>query len=821
MIQRFALLVIVAGCVFSVPTVSARELPVAPAFLANIHSEDDLKNLSQDQQKELAAYREEISGVNTSISSLQLLSCSSEKLAGQGTEFSFSPAEKIVFKCQVKNPGTSPVSVFLTNKIVPDGAKDEAFSSVSGYVGEVAPGTTVAFDMTFLSPVLPGKYRYDVSLALLDDSGMLSKVSGQALSYTGSLGVSDVKIVSADFDKDIYQWGEQGTLKAVVSKADPTMKFSMDAFGADGNACANLANSFLVMQAANEYRFSLPEKKPACDIKTIKVSLLSKEGFPLESKTMPVRIGEEMSKAVAPAANSAVSQAWPLLWYGMAGIVALSVIAFVIIFVKRKRSAKHIYGVLWLFGAMALWGHTAPSVLAAETQTIGVSAATYSGWEQTIEATKISGMLSKAGSNGGVTGQVQEANSYYVFRATNGTYFTLNGSNIGSTLTIVHWRDGLGFASYACDWSNCSFTASFGRGGGMTVGVVSATVISGISSSYLVGGGAYNGGEQALEATQISWGMTLAGGNGGVGGWSSYRNSSYNFTATNGVYFTIDGVNIGSSITINHGQDWVSVTNAGSWGRWNRTLGVVAPPVPVVPPVPPAVPAAPPLIRATPAVDIKVNGGDAALSNVAYGASLTISWSTIEADSCTASGLGWTGPKAASGSETITAADNTTYTLTCTNIIGSNTDSIVVTLVPLAVTLTVNGASGTTSIAGGATVPVSWSAPGATTSCEILSGYGWAGANNARPASGTDSVTIGTTSDYTMRCIGAGSGTTTVHVNAVCTPSTGTWGSCDCDTETKLRTNINASCMPWTETDACTADEKNACRDFNWKEVTP
>jgi hypothetical protein len=77
------------------------------------------------------------------------------------------------------------------------------------------------------------------------------------------------------------------------------------------------------------------------------------------------------------------------------------------------------------------------------------------------------------------------------------------------------------------------------------------------------------------------------------------------------------------------------------------------------------------------------------------------------------------------------------------------------------------------------------------------------------------------TSDYTMRCTGAGSAIKTVHVDVTCAPSTGVWGSCDCATETKTRTNVNTSCLPWTETDVCSATEKNSCRDFNYKEVAP
>ena len=64
---------------------------------------------------------------------------------------------------------------------------------------------------------------------------------------------------------------------------------------------------------------------------------------------------------------------------------------------------------------------------------------------------------------------------------------------------------------------------------------------------------------------------------------------------------------------------------------------------------------------------------------VAPGQSTTLTWSTSNATSCSASG-GWTGSKATSGTQTVTPTQTATYTLTCTNPSGSSTQSTVVTV---------------------------------------------------------------------------------------------------------------------------------------------
>lgn len=69
-------------------------------------------------------------------------------------------------------------------------------------------------------------------------------------------------------------------------------------------------------------------------------------------------------------------------------------------------------------------------------------------------------------------------------------------------------------------------------------------------------------------------------------------------------------------------------------------------------------------------------------TSVTSGTSATIGWSINAATapvSCQASG-GWSGTKATSGSQVVTPASTTTYTMVCTNSVGSSTKSVTVSV---------------------------------------------------------------------------------------------------------------------------------------------
>ncbi|MGH3430909.1 MAG: S8 family serine peptidase, partial [Mycobacteriales bacterium] len=129
--------------------------------------------------------------------------------------------------------------------------------------------------------------------------------------------------------------------------------------------------------------------------------------------------------------------------------------------------------------------------------------------------------------------------------------------------------------------------------------------------------------------------------------------------------------------------------------------------------------------------------------SVALGSSATLTWTSIYATSCTASGSGsgignWTGAQASGGSEVLTptAAGTQTYTLTCTNAFGTSAAGSASLPVysgtpPATPTLTL----GSASLAVGSSTTLAWSSVSAT-SC-TASGA-WSG---ALAASGSETIT--------------------------------------------------------------------------------
>ncbi|MGB9743351.1 MAG: hypothetical protein ACPLW9_01395, partial [Minisyncoccales bacterium] len=76
-------------------------------------------------------------------------------------------------------------------------------------------------------------------------------------------------------------------------------------------------------------------------------------------------------------------------------------------------------------------------------------------------------------------------------------------------------------------------------------------------------------------------------------------------------------------------------------------------------------------------VDLDVNGYDNSVT-VSSGSYVTLSWTSSNANTCTASG-DWSGARALSGSESIGPITSTrTYTLTCTGASGSSSDTVTV-----------------------------------------------------------------------------------------------------------------------------------------------
>ena len=149
-------------------------------------------------------------------------------------------------------------------------------------------------------------------------------------------------------------------------------------------------------------------------------------------------------------------------------------------------------------------------------------------------------------------------------------------------------------------------------------------------------------------------------------------------------------------------------------------------------------------------------------SSVATGGSSTLTWSSTNATSCTASG-GWSGSLAASGSRStgpLTAA--TVYSLVCAGAGGTSTPaSATVTILPIP-TATLSAAP--TAVSAGGTSTLTWSSTNAT-SCAASGG--WTGSLAASGTQSTGAVNAATM--YSLICTGAGgtSAPATATVNLV------------------------------------------------------
>jgi hypothetical protein len=153
-----------------------------------------------------------------------------------------------------------------------------------------------------------------------------------------------------------------------------------------------------------------------------------------------------------------------------------------------------------------------------------------------------------------------------------------------------------------------------------------------------------------------------------------------------------------------------------------------------------------------------------ATNAIALGASTTITWSSNGAQDCTATGTGWSGTLAASGTETLTPTTSGifTYSLACTTngtLSLATTVSLAVGVPPPAPTLTLSADSveegGTTTIswastdANSCTASGSWSGTLATSGSKVLTAPATAGTDtyslactNTNGTSATTTVTL-------------------------------------------------------------------------------
>lgn len=227
------------------------------------------------------------------------------------------------------------------------------------------------------------------------------------------------------------------------------------------------------------------------------------------------------------------------------------------------------------------------------------------------------------------------------------------------------------------------------------------------------------------QSTTISWNSTDVTSCTASGGWSGTKATSGSQSVSPAVSTTY------------------SITCIGDGGSANDSVNI-------------SVNAAP---EPVPTVNIS-----ASPSSIDQGQSAMISWNSTDASSCTASG-GWSGAKATSGSQSVSPAVSTTYTITCIGDGGSAIDSVNITVnePPTAVEPTVSFTASPSRVSRGGAITLIWS----TTDANSCTASGdWSG---SKSTSGSQSITINGAVAFTLTCVGdGGSATETVSYR--------TWG---------------------------------------------
>lgn len=152
-------------------------------------------------------------------------------------------------------------------------------------------------------------------------------------------------------------------------------------------------------------------------------------------------------------------------------------------------------------------------------------------------------------------------------------------------------------------------------------------------------------------------------------------------------------------------------------------------------------------------------------TSVPAGGASTLTWSSSNANACTASS-GWSGSKPTSGTERRTINASSTFTLTCSNTQGqsaSRSATVTVAAVPPAPTLTLS--AWPTSIGAGDNTYLTWSSQN-TTGC-VASGA-WAG--NKAASGRQNSALLYSSTAFNLECAGPG-GTISRSVSVTVDPN--------------------------------------------------
>ena len=201
---------------------------------------------------------------------------------------------------------------------------------------------------------------------------------------------------------------------------------------------------------------------------------------------------------------------------------------------------------------------------------------------------------------------------------------------------------------------------------------------------------------------------------------------------------------------------------------------------------------------------------------IPYNTSSSITWTSTNADSCSVTPSGWTGTRNQVGRSTGQLTADTTYTLTCSNSLGSQSDSVTIVVnPPILIALTANPST----VNQGNQSSLTWVVLGGATSCTASNDDGnvdWTGAKSV--SGGTESVIPSTPStSYSLSCISpTDSDSDIIEVSVETDGAWSDWGPCSatCGGGTQSHTCTNPA--PSRGGAGCTGPSSQTCNTPNF-----
>jgi len=578
--------------------------------------------------------------------------------------------------------------------------------------------------------------------------------------YAYSTNIFEATILNVTTDKQSYKKGEEMHVNVFASGTEDVF-VDLEVFAADGDICIEEGVTQMLPAGELETTFITPIAT-SCDGAVVSVTLTTDEGRVLAS-------------TVSGLAMESDAPIFPLKEVGIGiAVVIILILVYLLIFRNKKEevvTAGVLFFAFFLFGIMSV-----PTSADAKTWsknfgnvTITIANASLNKSSYTVGSTiraaasgyaygtccgahgggPIEVSVSTSGSSGSWSGSGSASlrapssnGSYNVTFSAGWSNWIVNGS-IGYTVTGATPAPNATLSASpssitsgsnsTLSWSSSNATSCSGSGSGFSTGG-STSGTDGVSPSstttYRVtctgpGGSDSASARVTVSAAAPSANLSASPSSITSGNSSRLSWSSSNATSCSGSGFSTGGNTSGYRYVSPSSTTNYSVTCTGSGGSDSDSARVTV---------------------STPSPSVSLS---ASPSTISSGGSSTLSWSSSNATSCSGSGSGFSTGGSTSGTDGVSPSSTRTYTVTCSGPGGNDSDTARVTVnVP---SPSVNLTADDTSITQGESTTLRWSSSNASSCSGSGSGFSTGGST-----SGTDRVSPGSSTTYSITCTGTG-----------------------------------------------------------------